>query len=95
MGERRPDVHDYTAAEWSQRDSRREAAYECARRLGFTQENARHCAQQVADRDPREAAAQPPQQAGQRSSHVSRSVQSAGGGSGPDPFFWMKLPGAE
>ena len=100
MGERRPDVHDYTAAEWRHRDTRREAAYECARLMGFTRENARKCAQQVAEHEPGAAADQPPQQAGRRSSHVSRSGQSAGGGSaclpGRDPAFpWVKLPGAD
>ena len=93
MGEKAPSVWDYTRAEWKARDSRRELAYECARKLGYTPENARRTAAQVAAEEPGDDS--PPRSTGRPSRHVSRYDRPTGGGLAGDPFPWLKLPGGD
>ncbi len=93
MGEKAPSVWDYTRAEWKARDSRRELAYECARKLGYTPENARRTAAQVAAEEPGDDS--PPRSTGRPSRHVSRCDRPTGGGLAGDPFPWLKLPGGD
>ena len=93
MGEKAPSVWDYTRAEWRARDSRRELAYECARKLGYTPENARRTAAQVAAEEPGDDS--PPRSTGRPSRHVSRYDRPTGGGLAGDPFPWLKLPGGD
>jgi hypothetical protein len=94
MGEDGPSVWDYTRAEWRARDSRRELAYECARKLGFTPENARRTAAQVAAKEP--GSDSPPRSTGRPPRHVSRYDRPTGGGlPASEPFHWVKLPGGD
>jgi len=93
MGEKAPSVWDYTRAEWKARDSRRDLAYECARKLGYTPENARRTAAQVAAEEPGDDS--PPRSTGRPSRHVSRYDRPTGGGLAGDPFPWLKLPGGD
>ena len=85
----KPSVKDYTSAEWRHRDSRREIAYEIARKLGYTRKNARQTATEVAD----ERHVSPPAPAEGCSRHVSRSAASDAGGL--DPFPWIRFPDSD
>jgi hypothetical protein len=89
MGDQDPSVWDYTRAEWIARDSRRDLAYEVARKLGYTPDNARRTADQVAAKEPGSESS--PRSSGRPAVHVSRRDPPTGG----DPFSWVKLPGGD
>jgi hypothetical protein len=91
MGEKAPSVWDYTRAEWMARDSRRELAYECARKLGCSRDHSRRTADAVASKEP--GSDSPPRSAGRPSRHVSRSTSATGGGLA-NPFPWIRFPDA-
>jgi hypothetical protein len=92
MGNDGPSVYDYTRAEWMARDTRRDLAYEVARKLGYTPDNARRTAEQVAAKDP--GSDSPPRSAGRSSRHVSGHDRPTGGGL-VDPFPFIRFPDAD
>jgi hypothetical protein len=87
-----PSVYDYTRAEWMARDTRRDLAYEVARKLGYTRENANKTAEQVAAKQPGDDS--PPRSGGRPSRHVSRPDATTGGGPA-DPFPFIRFPDAD
>ena len=82
-----PDVRDYTSAEWRQRDTRRAAAYDIARKLGIPRDAARRTADEVAEQ--RGRSTQVPRSSGNRSTSEGCHVSP---GTGCPFSSYLKLP---